>query len=865
MVVTRERLKLKKKNNINAKAQSSTGNNTFDNMILTRNRKRELEKIEKDSNLERKNNIKRKSLKIEEKRKSKSKNKKPKISKQKSNSNKLKKEQLIKPIENLSDNDSNNESEIIDIENVSGSENDSLKTYNFRKRKSILNEDFSEGDKEAEEELVVVEEENADSDFDIREDNEGKKGIKKRTNTRTKTKADNKRRKISKKKIEKEDEEEKINYIKNNDVKHNNKKDIENKDNISNDINVSETLIMEDNLSEESENDEEWEEIEISTKESDISSSDKLLNDKRSITISIDESKIKKEKKKGINKQDREFRKALHKAQFICFIISCQIWNSWCNSELLKNLALSILPDHLIYNNKTIKSGTVKQLTELIEDLCEWFIEFFGKKNINDVVKSNSSNINTKNSKNKNDNDSLGNNNLLKNDEKEKNYEVKNITILGLFFQRPHWIKHFSNSENLYIILFVLFARVAGFKCRFVASLYPIPLSFSKKKIITNEAIKLWCEIYCAKEKRWIVVNPLYPTTVYIKYREYKIKCTKPINYIISVSQDGFIKDKTKFYDEKYYLSTWKLRMEEETIISLINDVLNKNHKDDKLKEIIPEDEDPDKNVPFPTSIGSYINHPLFALEKHVKQYEILFSREPVLGYIRNEPIYPRNNVRPVSTEGHWVREGLQIKKGEKPMKFVKSKSYMIKQFRLDYLIKKNAALPKDFELGEEMVPLYGKWQTEEYKPKPVVNGIVPKSKYGNIDLFKPSMLPEGGVHLDYKGIAQVAKRLGVDYAEAVTGIDVAGHHWVPAISGIVVAKENAEKVLSRYQFFEKEKQRKIKERKEKRIYGNWRRLIKKLLTKEILIAKYGYGKKQESEEEEIENNEDTSINEDKI
>jgi len=54
---------------------------------------------------------------------------------------------------------------------------------------------------------------------------------------------------------------------------------------------------------------------------------------------------------------------------------------------------------------------------------------------------------------------------------------------------------------------------------------------------IINIAIKLWCEIYCAKEKRWIVVNPLYPTTVYIKYREYKIKCTKPINYIISVSQ----------------------------------------------------------------------------------------------------------------------------------------------------------------------------------------------------------------------------------------------------------------------------------------------------------------------------------------
>jgi len=75
-----------------------------------------------------------------------------------------------------------------------------------------------------------------------------------------------------------------------------------------------------------------------------------------------------------------------------------------------------------------------------------------------------------------------------------------------------------------------------------------------------------------------------------------------------------------------------------------------------------------------------------------------------------------------VSTEGHWVRDGLQIKKGEKPMKYAKSKAYMLKQFRLEYLIKKKAALPKDYELGDEMVPLYGKWQTEPYVPKPIVN-----------------------------------------------------------------------------------------------------------------------------------------------
>jgi len=69
--------------------------------------------------------------------------------------------------------------------------------------------------------------------------------------------------------------------------------------------------------------------------------------------------------------------------------------------------------------------------------------------------------------------------------------EVKSINILRLFLRTPQWIKEFENSETIYLYLFVLFARLIGFKCRFVASLYPIPLSFSKKKIITNEGIDL--------------------------------------------------------------------------------------------------------------------------------------------------------------------------------------------------------------------------------------------------------------------------------------------------------------------------------------------------------------------------------------
>jgi len=77
------------------------------------------------------------------------------------------------------------------------------------------------------------------------------------------------------------------------------------------------------------------------------------------------------------------------------------------------------------------------------------------------------------------------------------------------------------------------------------------------------------------------------------------------------IIKDGYIKDITKYYDKKYYLSTWKLQIEKEDLNKIINEVLNMDRENDHLKEIIPENEDPDKTVVFPTSIGAFVNHPL--------------------------------------------------------------------------------------------------------------------------------------------------------------------------------------------------------------------------------------------------------------
>jgi len=785
MVVTREKLKLRKKKGQNLKEKTINDVDVdvdVDVEIIDRRptrqskRKREIvggggeeedEKNEVDNSIKRSN--KRKISRGVEKKENGRNIKKARNSKKSNSTNSKKgkrgkKEKEIETViiisesdnnssDNESDSISDSEDDFIDVESVSETETEDEidKKYNLRRRKPILSNERNSSKKdnylmktEVNKEAIAKEEHKEEEEEEIKKENKKVNEKLKQTNTKNNSKS-SKRRKVSKPENKKIDEEI-ITLPKNDAVNNHNTNDISkaNKDN-SNDnsqyeLSLSENLTVEDNLSDESENDEEWEEIDISSEKSDLSSSDKLLKDKKSITISLDKKKEdKKEKKRGINKQDRDFRKGIHKAELICFLISCQLWNSWCNSDLIKGIALSLLPEHLFFEEKRIGSGNIKLLAGLIEELCEWYIQFLGKENMKHIKRNRKKTTTTTTAGKKENNTtskSKGNKNAKSNNNQDQNtmtekitdtkdtkkLEVKSINILRLFLRTPQWIKEFENSETIYLYLFVLFARLIGFKCRFVASLYPIPLSFSKKKIITNEALILWCEIYCAKEKKWIVVNPLESPYLYTKRIDYKINCQKPANYIMTINQDGYIKDMTKYYDKKFYLSTWKLRLEDEDLNKIIGEILNRDHEDDHLKEIIPEDEDPDKTMVFPTSIGAFVNHPLYALERHVKQYEVLYSKEPILGYIRKEPIYPRRNVRPVSTEGHWIREGLQLKKGEKPLKYAKSKAYMLRQFRLEYLIKKHAALPKDFELGEEMVPLYGKWQTEKYKPKPVVN-----------------------------------------------------------------------------------------------------------------------------------------------
>lgn len=71
-------------------------------------------------------------------------------------------------------------------------------------------------------------------------------------------------------------------------------------------------------------------------------------------------------------------------------------------------------------------------------------------------------------------------------------------------------------------------------------------------------------------------------------------------------------------------------------------------------------------------------------------------------------------------------------------------------------------------EEQNQMLDIYGEWQTEDYIPPPAKDGIVPRNEYGNVELFKPCMLPKGTVHLqsEYPIIAKGSSRVVIKWID---------------------------------------------------------------------------------------------------
>ncbi|KAE8550078.1 hypothetical protein EYB25_008609 [Talaromyces marneffei] len=135
---------------------------------------------------------------------------------------------------------------------------------------------------------------------------------------------------------------------------------------------------------------------------------------------------------------------------------------------------------------------------------------------------------------------------------------------------------------------------------------------------------------------------------------------------------------------------------------------------------------------------------------------------------------------------------------------------------------------------------LYARYQTEFIIPPPIENGVIPKNEYGNIDCFVPTMVPRGATHIPYSGTVRICKKLGIDYAEAVTGFEFGSKMAVPVIEGVVVAEENADLVRDAWRADQEVRREKERLAQEKRILQTWRKFVMGLRIMERVRAEYG-------------------------
>ncbi|XP_035774301.1 DNA repair protein complementing XP-C cells homolog [Anopheles albimanus] len=351
----------------------------------------------------------------------------------------------------------------------------------------------------------------------------------------------------------------------------------------------------------------------------------------------------------------------------------------------------------------------------------------------------------------------------------------------------------------------------------------PGPSATNKKGA---KALNLWVEAYAEEEKRWIPLNVLCGALADPKQIAADL-ISEPILYVFAWNNDGSIKDVTARYCIEAVAAQQKLRIMQQWI----DDTLLQFRPERSARDIA---EDRELNSilearPLPKTIAEYKCHPHFALKRHLLKFEAIYPPDaPTLGFTSNkEPVYARECVHTLHSREIWLKQARTVKLYESPYKVV-------------------AGRPKYDRSSGQMLPsqpveLFGMWQTEEYDPPTAENGIVPRNAYGNVELFKPCMLPKKTVHLRLPALNRICKKLRIDCAQAVTGFDFHGGSSHPVYDGFVVCEEYRDLVVDAWHEEQAAEEQRAREKYEKRVYGNWKRLIKGLLIRQKLQHKYNF------------------------
>lgn len=361
-----------------------------------------------------------------------------------------------------------------------------------------------------------------------------------------------------------------------------------------------------------------------------------------------------------------------------------------------------------------------------------------------------------------------------------------------------------------------------------------------------------WVEVLDVGHQKWQPVDPVVTHTFW------KPKALEPpvtdkensLSYVVAFEADGTARDVTRRYAKAYTAKTRKLR------------IGNVTEEGDKwwrrvmkiYRRRTPTDLDQiednelagvEAREPMPRNVQDFKDHPIYALERHLRRHEVLATGATPSGTVAAgsrgslEKIYRRKDVRIARSADKWYRMGREVKPMEIPVKWLPKKARPKSRYEEE----------EEDAQGDAGTPIYTEDQTMLYVPEAVRNGRVPKNKFGNIDVYVPSMVPPGGVHIVHEYASRAAFVVGIDYAPALTGFQFKGRHGTAVLHGVVVAKEYEEAVRAVMEGFEHLEEEAADQQRRNRALKAWRKLLMGLRIREQIWSGVDVEERRQADE----------------
>ncbi|KAI5966125.1 hypothetical protein CANMA_003371 [Candida margitis] len=485
--------------------------------------------------------------------------------------------------------------------------------------------------------------------------------------------------------------------------------------------------------------------------------------------------------------------------------------HAWQRNKLLSDRKVlktlkKLLPDSFMKQfRKFKKNSSDEHLVYIIKYLIKWF-----RKNF------------------KHDSNGLRVLGYLPRNAKRDDYFPNNSKPISTVKDLLSVIKKFQHNRDVGAQIFTSLLRSLGFEARLVFSL---PVLSTKKSAKLQP--KLNKSILGANKDNdllypyfWTeLVNPIDPSEIFVietqcfleeekqlkRLKRFSPKrsstgaffpvqnqlCQMSMHYVLSFSNANLIIEVSSRYmrDISYrWFNRLDLRTESgraalllHSVIRILNSdkqyTVEANRELDNLRAIAM------RNYTIPKTLSAMKKSPNFTTQSTLRYNEIIDSSAvPIANKLNGEHcrVYFKNCLIVGKSEQQWKFCGRSIKPDEidKPIKTVKANPRTIHRkriFNLNHL--------SDPELNT--LALYSFSQTCPYiKPK-VENGVLPRNKYGNIEIFRPNMVPGDCLWLKISGVEVALSKSRVNYVPVVVGFSFKSGSAYPLKNGVIVLKED--------------------------------------------------------------------------